>query len=47
MRAARSVSDYVTTTFLVGLLTAVGVSAAITVVLALWPPMAYLASKFF
>jgi len=47
MRAARSVTDYVATTFLIGLLTAVGVSAAITAVLALWPPMAYLASKFF
>ena len=47
MKAARSVSDYVATTFLIGLLTAVGVSAAITVVLALWPPMAYLAGKFF
>jgi len=47
MRAARSVNDYVATTFLIGLLTAVGVSAAITVVLALWPPMAFLASKFF
>jgi len=47
MKAARSVNDYVVTTFLVGLMTAVGVSAAITVVLAMWPPMAYLAAKFF
>jgi hypothetical protein len=47
MKAAKSVSDYVATTFLIALLTAVGVSAAITVVLALWPPMAYLAGKFF
>ncbi|WP_291316569.1 hypothetical protein [Desulfuromonas sp.] len=47
MRRANALNDYLTKTFLIGLFAAVGVTAAITAVLALWPPLAHLAGKFF
>lgn len=47
MKAKNPVLDYLTTAYLIGLFTAVGIAAAITTVLVLWPPLAYVASKFF
>ncbi len=47
MKRTQAITDYLTTAYLVGLFSAVGVAAAITAVLVLWPPMAFLAAKFF
>lgn len=47
MKEAKHLGDYLTTTFLVALFAAVGVSAAITIVLAAWPPLAKLAAILF
>jgi hypothetical protein len=47
MKKAQTVSDYLISTYLVGLFAAVGVAGAITAVLVMWPPLAYLAARFF
>lgn len=47
MRRADTLNDYLTKTFLIGLFMAVGVASAVTAVLALWVPLASLASHYF
>lgn len=47
MTKMESFNDYLTKTYLIALFVVVGTAAAVTALLAMWPPLAYLASKFF